>query len=219
MVLEVLHFDSCAPSSIRASRPNEASQTPPAVPSSHCVALTRPLLPSGSLHPPVILERPHPLFTSGAPLHMAKPVPTRGLGEKQIHHLASFSDSPRDSRLLGRQCLSHLLTPNPAGTESASLAALRLFLIIRLSAGELAVHHLHSLQGWLFRASLFNSVPRTWSEPSGKLKPQGRPPSGGLPRARAVLCLPLLLCVLRPWVLARPPLQGSGGQGAEAAGR
>lgn len=58
------------------------------------------------------------------------------------------------------------------------------------------MHHLHSLRGWLFRASLFNSVPRTWSEPSGKLKPQGRPPSGGLPRARAALCLPLLLCIL-----------------------
>lgn len=93
----------------------------------HCVALTRPLLPSGSLRPPVTVDRPHPLFTSGAPLHMAKPVPTRGLGEKPIHHLASFSDSPRDSLLLGRQCLRHLLTPNPAGTESALLAALRLF--------------------------------------------------------------------------------------------
>lgn len=45
------------------------------------------------------------------------------LGEKQIHHLASLSDFPRDSLLLGRRCLSHLLTLNPAGTESASLAA------------------------------------------------------------------------------------------------
>lgn len=34
-----------------------------------------------------------------------------------------LSDFTRDSLLLGRRCLSHLLTLNPAGTGSASLAA------------------------------------------------------------------------------------------------